>query len=410
MKKIAVIGGGPAGMMAAAEAAKLGNAVTLFEKNEKLGKKLFITGKGRCNITNAAEMEAFLGSIPRNPKFLYAALYGYTNEDTVAFLNRMGVPTKTERGGRVFPQSDKSSDVLRAFAAHVKQTGVTVRLNTAVESVEKTDDGCFMLKAGGEVERFDAVVLSTGGASYPATGSTGDGYRFARELGHTITEILPALIPLETEEAWPKTLQGLSLRNVTLRVRDARGRQVFVELGEMLFTHFGVSGPLVLSASSAIAGAPTGAKLEIDLKPGLSPEELDRRLLKDFDANIRRKFANALDALLPQALIPVVIAQSAIPGETPVHQITREQRQSFAALLKALPLTVKCALPVEQAIITRGGVAVKEINSSTMQSKLVPGLYFAGELIDVDACTGGYNLQIACSTGVLAGRSVNSND
>lgn len=406
MKKVAVIGGGPAGMLAAAMAAERGHSVTLFEKNEKLGKKLFITGKGRCNITNAAETEEFFKNIPRNPKFLYSALYGYTNTDVVALLNRMGVPTKTERGGRVFPASDKSSDVIRAFAAYVKQVGVDVRLNAAVDSVTRTADGGFQLTVHGQGQLFDALILATGGVSYPSTGSTGDGYRFAQTLGHTVTEIRPALIPFETEEEWPKTLSGLSLRNVTLRAYGAKGRLAFEELGEMLFTHFGVSGPLVLSASSFLPGDPAGAGLSIDLKPGLSPEELDRRLLRDFEGNIRRQFINSLDALLPQRMIPVIVAQSGIAPETPVHQITREQRQRLVSALKALPLTVKQALPVEQAIITRGGVAVKEINPSTMESKLVPSLYFAGEMIDVDACTGGYNLQIACSTGALAGRSV----
>lgn len=393
-------------MLAAAMAAERGYAVTLFEKNEKLGKKLFITGKGRCNITNAAEPDAFFKNIPRNPKFLYSALYGYTNEDVITLLGRMGVPTKMERGGRVFPASDKSSDVIRAFASYVKQAGAVVRLNTQVDSAMQADGGGFLLGVGGETLFFDALILATGGVSYPSTGSTGDGYRFAHVFGHTVTEIQPALIPLETEEEWPKTLSGLSLRNVTLRAYNKKGKLAFEELGEMLFTHFGVSGPLVLSASSFLPGDPAGAKLSIDLKPGLTPEELDRRLLRDFEGNIRRRFANALDALLPQRLIPIIVAQSGISGETPVHQVTREQRQGFVALLKALPLTVKRALPVEQAIITRGGVSVKEINPSTMESKLVPGLYFAGEVIDVDACTGGYNLQIACSTGALAGRSV----
>lgn len=406
MKKVAVIGGGPAGMLAAAMAAERGHSVTLFEKNEKLGKKLFITGKGRCNITNAAETEEFFKNIPRNPKFLYSALYGYTNTDVVALLKRMGVPTKTERGGRVFPASDKSSDVIRAFSTYVKQVGVDVRLNAAVDSVTRTAEGAFQLTVHGHGQLFDALILATGGVSYPSTGSTGDGYRFAQALGHTVTEIRPALIPFETEEEWPKTLSGLSLRNVTLRAYGAKGRLAFEELGEMLFTHFGVSGPLVLSASSFLPGDPAGARLSIDLKPGLSPEELDRRLLRDFEGNIRRQFINSLDALLPQRMIPVIVAQSGIAPETPVHQITREQRQRLVSVLKALPLTVKQALPVEQAIITRGGITVKEINPSTMESKLVPGLYFAGEMIDVDACTGGYNLQIACSTGALAGRSV----
>lgn len=407
MRRIAVIGGGPAGMMAAAEAAERGFAVTLLEKNEKLGKKLFITGKGRCNITNAAEIEDFFKNIPRNPKFLYSALYGFTNEDVMAMVKKQGVALKTERGGRVFPVSDKSSDILRAFSARVREAGVKVLLNTEVKSVslDPSGDG-FLISYHGTTHRFDGLVLATGGASYPATGSTGDGYRFAKALGHTVTDIVPALIPLETEEEWPKSLQGLSLKNVTLKAFNAKGRVVYEELGEMLFTHFGVSGPLVLSASSFIGASPAGTRLTIDLKPGLTADELDRRILRDFDANIRKQFINALDALLPQKLIPVIVALSGITPETPVHQVTREERQQLVMLLKALPVTVKKALPVEQAIITRGGVSVKEINPSTMESKLVKNLFFAGELIDVDACTGGYNLQIACSTGALAGRSM----
>lgn len=407
MRSIAVIGGGPAGMMAAAEAAERGFAVTLLEKNEKLGKKLFITGKGRCNITNAAEIEDFFKNIPRNPKFLYSALYGFTNEDVMAMVKKQGVALKTERGGRVFPVSDKSSDILRAFSARVREAGVKVLLNTEVKSVslDPSGDG-FLISYHGSTHRFDGLVLATGGASYPATGSTGDGYRFAKALGHTVTDIVPALIPLETEEEWPKSLQGLSLKNVTLKAFNAKGRVVYEELGEMLFTHFGVSGPLVLSASSFIGASPAGTRLTIDLKPGLTADELDRRILRDFDANIRKQFINALDALLPQKLIPVIVALSGIAPETPVHQVTREERQQLVMLLKSLPVTVKKALPVEQAIITRGGVSVKEINPSTMESKLVKNLFFAGELIDVDACTGGYNLQIACSTGALAGRSM----
>jgi len=407
MKRIAVIGGGPAGMMAAAEAAERGYSVTLLEKNEKLGKKLFITGKGRCNITNAAEIEDFFKNIPRNPKFLYSALYSFTNEDVMTMVKKQGVALKTERGGRVFPVSDKSSDILRAFSARVRDTGVKVLLNTEVKAAAKEPEGeGFLVSYNGTTHRFDALVFATGGASYPATGSTGDGYRFAKSFGHTVTEIVPALIPLETEEEWPKALQGLSLRNVTLKAYNAKGRVVYEELGEMLFTHFGVSGPLVLSASSFVGASPAGTRLTIDLKPGLSPDELDRRILRDFEANIRKRFGNSLDALLPQKLIPVIVALSGIAPETPVHQVTREQRQQLIALLKSLPVTVKKALPVEQAIITRGGVSVKEINPSTMESKLVKNLFFAGELIDVDACTGGYNLQIACSTGALAGRSM----
>ncbi len=400
-----MIGGGPAGMLCAAEAARNGHSVTLYERNEKLGKKLFITGKGRCNITNNAETEEFFGSIPRNPRFLYSALYGYPNVALIDMLHGMGVPTKAERGGRVFPQSDKSSDILRAFAQYVKASGANIRLNARVEAVFHAEDG-FAVRESGHTEQYQAIALATGGASYPATGSTGDGYAFARALGHTVTDIKPSLISLETEEDWPRELMGLSLRNVTLTARDRRGRVAFEELGEMLFTHFGVSGPLVLSASSRIADAPEGCKLTLDLKPGLDMEELDRRLLRDFELNSRKRFENALDALFPRKLIPVMVRLSGVAGETPVNAVTREQRRSFCALIKGLEMTVKRAMPVEQAIITRGGVNVKEIDPSTMESKLVPNLYFAGELIDVDGYTGGFNLQIACSTGALAGRSI----
>lgn len=404
MSGVAVIGGGPAGMLAAAEAAMAGHAVCLYEKNEKLGKKLFITGKGRCNLTNNADMTEFFSNIPRNSKFLYSALYGFTNADIMTLVNGEGVPTKVERGGRVFPLSDHSSDILRALTAFVQKSGARVRLNTAVEEILKRDGG-FEVVTASDKKSYDAVILCTGGASYPSTGSTGDGYAFARALGHTITEIKPSLIPLATVEDWPKELMGLSLRNVTLRAYKGK-KLVFEELGEMLFTHFGVSGPLVLSASSHMADEPEGATLEIDLKPGLDEEELDRRILRDFEKNNKRQFQNALNELLPAKLIPVVVALSTISPQTPVSEITRGQRLAFLTLLKHMTLHVKEALPVEYAIVTRGGIAVKEVSASTLESKLVKNLFFAGELLDVDAYTGGFNLQIAYSTGVLAGRSV----
>lgn len=405
MISVAAIGGGPAGMMAAYEAAKRGCAVTLFERNEKLGKKLFITGKGRCNFTNSADIEDFLLNFPRNPRFLYSALYGFTNEDIVRFLETAGVPVKTERGGRMFPASDKSSDVLRAFITRIREAGVTVLLNERVARVSREENG-FRIVTNAREYMFDRLILATGGLSYPATGSTGDGYAFAQSLGHTVTDLKPSLISFETQEEWPARLMGLSLRNVTLRAYDGRGKKKFEELGEMLFTHYGVSGPLVLSASGMLADAPEGAKLSVDLKPGLDEEELDKRVLRDFEANIRRQFANSLDALLPQKLIPVIVELSGIPPQTEVHQITRDMRRSFCGLLKNLSMTIKGARPIEEAIITRGGVNVREIDPSTMQSKIVEGLYFAGEMIDVDGYTGGFNIQIACSTGVLAGRSV----
>lgn len=406
MSKVAIIGGGPAGLIAGAEAAKCGHSVLLLEKNEKLGKKLFITGKGRCNLTNDGDTEDFFNNIPRNPKFLYSALYSFTNRDVIDIVNNMGVPTKVERGKRVFPVSDKSSDVIKALTRNFDQSGARYRLHANVEKIEKSGEGGFVITVNGSREHFDAVVLCTGGASYPSTGSTGDGYRFAAELGHTVTEIKPSLIPLETVEEWPKELMGLSLRNVTLKAYNKRNKLVYEELGEMLFTHFGVTGPLVLSASSRLADDPQGAHLSIDLKPGLTYEELDRRILRDFEKNNRKQFGNSLSELLPSKLIPVIVELSGIPAETHVSSVTRGMRETFCKLLKDLPLTVKGALPVKDAIITRGGVNVKEINASTMESKLVKGLYFAGEVIDVDAYTGGFNLQIAYSTGALAGRSI----
>jgi len=404
MSCVAVIGGGPAGMLAAAEAAKAGHTVFLYEKNEKLGKKLFITGKGRCNLTNDADMSEFLNNIPRNSKFLYSALYGFTNADIVALINGEGIPTKVERGGRVFPESDHSSDVIKALAAYLKKSGAEVLLNSAVTEIRHNSEGFAVITKEG-AQTFDAVILCTGGASYPTTGSTGDGYTLAKAFGHTITDIQPSLIPLATEETWPKELMGLSLRNVILRAYKG-GKFVFEELGEMLFTHFGVSGPLVLSASSHMADEPQGAVLSIDLKPGLNDEVLDRRILRDFEKNGRKQFQNALGELLPAKLIPVAVTLSGIAPHTIISEITRAQRLNFVRLLKGLTLHVKEALPVEYAIVTRGGVSVKEINASTLESKLVKNLYFAGELLDVDAYTGGFNLQIAYSTGALAGRSI----
>ena len=391
--------------MAAAMAAQNGHSVKLFEKNEKIGKKLYITGKGRCNITNDCDTEDFFLNIPRNPKFLYSALYGFTNVDIVSIINSMGVPTKVERGKRVFPVSDKSSDVIKALSRYLDRSGAELCLNSNVKSIKKTDRG-FELTVNGGVHAFDAVILCTGGASYPTTGSNGAGYAFAREMGHTVTDIRPSLIPLATAEQWPAELTGLSLKNVTLRAYNKKGKLVYEELGEMLFTHFGVSGPLVLSASSRIADDPSGAVLTLDMKPGLTREELDRRLLRDFEKNIRRQLINSLSDLLPSRMIPIVVELSGVPGDTPVNSVTRGMREALVSTLKCIKLTVDHALPVEEAIITRGGIAVKEINASTMESKLVPGLYFAGELIDVDGYTGGFNLQIAFSTGVLAGRSV----
>jgi len=404
MKRLAVIGGGPAGILSAYTAAEKGHRVVLFERNEKLGKKLFLTGKGRCNITNSAELEDFFQNIPRNPRFLYSALYGFTNEDVVRLIESCGTPTKVERGGRVFPLSDKSSDVIRALTKALSSKGVEVRLNSYVKSVKKEEDSFFVETDAGRMD-FDALVIACGGISYSSTGSSGDGYRFARAFGHSIVDPKPSLIPLITEEKWAGELMGLSLKNVKLEAYRGK-KKLYEEQGEMLFTHFGVSGPLVLSASSRMAEDPGGVKLTIDLKPALSMEQLDKRILRDFTENNRKQFSNVLPGLLPAKLIPVMIQLSEIPGDKPVNAITREERQRLCTLLKSLTLHVKGAWDIEQAIITRGGINVREINASTMESKLCPGLYFAGEVLDVDAYTGGFNLQIAFSTGALAGRSI----
>lgn len=405
MKKIAVIGGGPAGMIAAATAAKNGHSATLFERNEKLGKKLFITGKGRCNITNSADIEDFFRAIHKNPKFLYSALYSFSNIDIVNLMARYGVPTKEERGGRIFPVSDKSSDVIKALARHVEKCGVQVELNTYVERIEK-NDGKFTVRFADKTARdFDSVILCTGGCSYKSTGSSGDGYKFAQSLGHSVNQPRPSLIPLVTEEKWACELQGMSLRNVTLTAMQGK-KKVYSDMGEMLFTHFGVSGPLVLTLSGIIADKPQGVKMYIDMKPALTHEQLDKRLLLDFAKHTKKHFRNALVDLMPSRMIDVVVKLCGIDPQKIVDDITKEERAILCGLLKAMPLTVAGTRPIDEAIITRGGIPVKEINPSTMESKIVSGLFFAGEIIDVDAQTGGYNLQIAYSTGYLAGDSV----
>ena len=401
----AVIGGGPSGMIAAAEAASAHASVVLIERNEKLGKKLFLTGKGRCNITNSADMDDFFKAVHKNPKFLYSAFYTFTNESIIKIIEANGVPTKEERGGRIFPASDKSSDVIKALTRHLEHSGAKVLLNTRVSSVEKLSDGSFSMEiSSGSPIIADHVILATGGKSYSSTGSSGDGYRIAEQLGHTVIPPRPSLIPLVTKESWPEQLMGLSLKNVELSAYNGK-KQVYSETGEMLFTHFGVSGPLVLTLSGIIADNPEEIKLYIDMKPALTHETLDKRLQNDFIKHTRKQFKNSLSDLLPQRMTDIVVRLSGIDPVKPVDDITRVERDSLCRLLKAIPLTVKETRPIDEAIITRGGVSVKEINPSTMESKIVPGLYFAGELIDVDAQTGGYNLQIAYSTGYLAGES-----
>lgn len=447
MSTILVIGGGAAGMMAAYAAAKNGHSVTLIEKNEKLGKKIYITGKGRCNVTNAGETAEFFGQVVRNPKSLYSAVYSFDAPQVMAFMEEYGCPLKVERGNRVFPVSDHASDIIRACAHALERAGVQVRLNTKadgllVERLEKQaqDDGgqrhtgrlpdekdrCIrgVLLSNKERIMADAVIVATGGMSYPGTGSDGDGYRFALELGIGVEPLRPALVPLVAREEWCKRLQGLSLKNVAVSLR-AGAREIYSGQGEMLFTHFGVSGPLILSASSYYAnvcgkrGAKRGVRdcagmhlienedtvLWIDFKPALSKEVLDKRLLREFEKNRNKQFKNAVESLFPAKLIPVMVELSGIAGIKPVHDITKEERARFAALIKALPLTVAGTRGYAEAVVTQGGISVKEINPSTMESRRVRGLYFAGEILDADALTGGYNLQIAWATGHLAGES-----
>ena len=401
MKKVCVIGAGAAGMMAAYAAAEAGCAVKLIEKNEKLGKKLYITGKGRCNITNSADISEFFDSVVTNSTFLYSAFYSFTNNSLVEFLEKFGLKTKNERGGRIFPVTDKSSDVIKAFEKALYSVGVDVCLNTNVKQV-LTDGKRITQVETDKKEDFDSVIIACGGVSYPSTGSTGDGFKFAKELGHTIIEPAATLVGLNTADD-VSGLAGLTLKNVNLKVIED-GKQVFSQLGEMLFTHTGISGPLVLSASAYIRDG-RGCEAIIDLKPALSDKTLDERLIRDFTERANQNFSNVLGGLLPGGLIDFVISECSIKEDAKANSITKEQRRELAQVLKGLKLRIKEKRPLEEAVVTRGGVSVKEIDPSTMQSKLIGGLYFAGEVIDVDALTGGYNLQIAFSTGWLAGKS-----
>ena len=409
MSKVLIIGGGAAGMMAAAFAAKNGNRVEVFEKNEKLGKKLFITGKGRCNITNAADLEDFFPAVTSNPKFLYSAFYSFTNEQVISFFEELGVKTKVERGGRVFPVSDHSSDVIQALKSEMERLGVKINLNAEVKELitEKSSTGetvnGIRLVSGKKISG-DAVIVATGGISYPSTGSTGDGYRFARRCGHKVSELSPSLVPMEVKEWYAGELMGLSLRNIEIRITDGK-KKLYQEFGEMLFTHYGVTGPVILSASSVVGKKlkDTELTLHIDLKPALTEEQLDKRVLREFETNHNRQFKNAVDGLFPSKLRPVIVELSGIPEEKKVHEITKEERLRFVRLIKDFTMTLTGLRGYNEAIITKGGVSVKEIDPGTMESKLVKGLYFAGEVLDLDAVTGGYNLQIAWSTGYLAG-------
>ena len=409
-------------MMAAAAAGMSGHDVALYEKNEKLGKKVYITGKGRCNVTNACDMEELFNGIVTNRKFLFSSFYGFTNVDMMDFLERHGCRLKTERGNRVFPVSDKSSDVIAAMTRALKEAGVKVHLHAEVEGLLIEDGRCVGVRLKGQESRVgrdgregrntaaagevfaDHVIVATGGLSYPATGSTGDGYGWAEKSGHKVTELRPALVPFNVREEEAKALQGLSLKNIQITIRKEK-KVLYEEFGEMLFTHFGVSGPVILSASSFVGKElrRNPLSLSIDLKPALTAEQLDERILRDFAAEQNRQFKNSLSKLLPAKLIPVILTRSGINPDKPVNQITREERQRLVSLLKDFTLTLTGLRDFKEAIITQGGVSVKEINPSTMESKRVKGLSFAGEVLDLDGVTGGYNLQIAWSTGWSAG-------
>lgn len=402
--RIAVVGGGPAGMMAAIAAGEQGAEVTLFDGNEKLGKKLYITGKGRCNVTNDADSDAFFKNIPRNPRFLYSCYAAFDNRTLMKRIEDAGVPLKVERGGRVFPQSDKASDITKALERMMSKSGVRVCLRSKVKEILPSDGG-FDLCLPGQTRHFDRVILACGGASYPSTGSDGSGYALAKGLGHTVTEILPSLIPIVTKEDWCRSLQGLSLKNVKLSAKAGK-KLLFDELGEMLFTHFGISGPLVLSLSSVIAGKDLdGIDIRIDLKPGLTREQLERRLLRDFEERARGQISTVLDGLLPRSLTPVIAETAGVAAETAVSQVSRAQREKLMDALKGLPVHAAGFRPIAEAIVTRGGVSVKEVDPKTMESKIVPGVYLCGEMLDVDGFTGGFNIQIAMSSGCAAGRA-----
>lgn len=406
MAKVIVIGAGPAGMMAAISAAE-NHEVILLEGNERIGKKLFITGKGRCNVTNAKDISEFFDFIPGNPHFLYSALYTYTNIDVMNFFENAGVKLKVERGSRVFPNSDKSSDIISGLSRGLNEALVDLRLHSKVKDVIFNNNKieAVILENGSKV-KGDYFIITTGGKSYPLTGSTGIGFDLAKKMGHTIVEPKPSLVPIEIEESLVRELQGLSLRNIELKIKNKKNSKVvYSGQGEMLFTHFGISGPLVLSGSRFIKD---GEKFEIslDLKPALEEKQLDLRIQKDFKKNLNKDFKNSLDELLPKKLIPVIIELSGIDENKKVNSITKEERRTLLNLLKNLTFTVKGLRDIAEAIVTAGGVSTKEIDPSTMQSKIVDNLYFAGEVIDVDAFTGGYNVQIALSTGYLAGKSI----
>lgn len=411
MGKVIVVGAGAAGLMAAGKAGENGHQVHLYEKNDRIGKKILITGKGRCNVTNYSDIDNFLNNIPGNPYFLYSAFYGLDSYGTIDFFNKLGLETKVERGNRVFPVSDKAADVVSALERYIRKNKVKLHLNSPVKGIEVKDGLAVGIKTAGGVVEADAVIVCTGGLSYPGTGSTGDGYKFAKDCGHKVTKLYPSLVPLRTKENWCSEVMGLSLKNIAISIKNNKGKELYKDFGEMLFTHFGVSGPVILSASRHLLGKfDEGLKLYIDLKPALDEKTLDSRILRDFEKYINKDFSNALGDLLPQKLIPVVIRLSGIDNGKKVHDITKEERKRLVSVIKGLELNITGTTGYNEAVITSGGIDVDEINPSTMESKLIKNLYFAGEVLDCDAYTGGYNLQIAFSTGFTAGNNVLSEE
>ena len=416
MSRVIVVGGGPAGMMSAITAAENGNEVTIIEKMPSFGKKLLITGKGRCNITSSLYMSEFIKNTPGNGKFLYSAFQNYTNKDIIEFLKKQGLEVKEERGNRIFPVTDKSIDVLNCFKKRIDELKIQYKLNTRVEKILIRNNEVLAVRTDREIIQTDKIILATGGKSYPLTGSTGDGYKIAKDIGHTIVPIKPSLVPLEVyEKESCKKLQGLSLRNVGIKIiDDDRKKIVYEDFGEMVFTHFGISGPMILSGSAHLVKYKDidyllrnkYIRMSIDLKPALTEEQLDDRILRDFKEFKNKQFKHSLDKLLPQKMIPLIIELSKIDENKRVNEITKEERRNLVQLLKNFTITIKDFRPVEEAIITCGGINTKEINPKTMESKIIKGLYFAGEIIDVDAYTGGFNLQIAYSTGYTAGINV----
>lgn len=406
-KEVIVVGAGAAGLMAAAKASERGRKVLLLEKNNRAGKKLLISGKGRCNITNNTDIDGLIRNIPGNGNFLYSSFHNFSNKDLMKLLEDEGLELKVERGGRVFPASDKASDVVRVLQRFAENRGAQIRFNAPVASIETKDGSVIGVRLkNGDFIGCASVVLATGGASYPGTGSTGDGYEMAKKLGHNVTSLKPSLVPLLANEKWVGQLQGLTLKNIEIKAFDKNGKKIYTDFGEMLFTHYGVSGPVILSLSSHILSYEfKDVRLNIDLKPALDEETLDARIRRDFDKYSNKQFKNSLDDLLPRKLIPVIVRLSGIPAEKPVNQVSREERRNLAGLLKNLSLEIVGSRPISEAIVTAGGIRTSEINPSTMESRLVKGLYLAGEIIDVHGYTGGFNLTIAFSTGYTAGIS-----